>query len=338
MKMTRTAALASSVSILLCAGTAQADETSRFTWDGEIELGYQSVFDSDVAANNVDDPYLFIELNAQFALTDTVSIFGGLTFEEITGPSDSISDVGMYFHELGLSFEAGAATFLIGKFHPTFGAAWDETAGFFGGALAEDYELTEMLGGAIDYDLGANGTLSFALFYADDTALSESAFYNRGRNSASDGGAGNTGKFDNASLQWAHEIGDTRLLAGVRYLSASTGDVGDETGAVFGLGHSFANNLDFYGEIASFNGFGGTADNATYVTLNAAYTIGSATTLSGTYARRDVDSAGVFEIVSLGLEYEFANDITLGVALATSDDAGVRDNLLGINVVFPLGG
>lgn len=338
MKKTLTAALVSSASMLVCANAGQAQENSRFIWDGEIELGYQSIYNSDVSANEVDDPYLFIELNGEFALTDSVSIFGGLTFEEMTGPSSNISDIGMYFHELGMSFETGAATFKIGKFHPDFGAAWDETAGFFGGSLAEDYELVEMLGGAVDYDLGDNGTLSFALFYADDTFLSESAFYNRGRNSASAGGAGNTGQLDNASLQWTHEIGNTRLLAGVRYLSASTGDVDDETGAVFGLGHSFDNGIDFYGEVAAFNGFGGTSDNANYLTLNAAYTLGSSTTLSGTYARRDVDSLGVFEIVSVGVEYEFENNITLGVALASSDDAGVRDNLLGLNIVVPLGG
>lgn len=176
------------------------------------------------------------------------------------------------------------------------------------------------------------------MFYADDTALSESAFYNRGRNSALNGGAGNTGQLDNASLQWAGEYGDTRVMIGARYLSASTGDVDDETGVVFGLGHSFDNGLDFYGEVAAFNGFGGTADNANYVTLNAAFAIGSATTLSGTYARRDVDSLGVLEVASIAVEYELNNGVTLGAALATSDDAGVRDNLLGLNVVIPLGG
>lgn len=338
MKKTLTMALASGASILLYANAGYTQESSRFTWDGEIELGYESVYDSDAAANEVNDPYLFIELNGEFAVSDSVSFFGGLTLEEMTGPSNGVRDLGMYFHELGMRFNAGAATFSIGKFHPQFGAAWDETAGFFGGTIAEDYELVEKIGGAVDYDMGQNGVLSFALFYADDTVLSESAFHNRGRNTTAAGGAGNTGQLDNASLQWVNEYGDTRVLAGLRYQSAGIGNVSDETGAVVGLGHSFGSGFDFYGEVAAFDGYEGTSDDATYVTMNLAYTLGQATTLSGTYVHRDLDSRGVLEGVSVGVEYEFQNNMTIGAALATNDDNGVRDNIFGVNLVLGLGG
>lgn len=79
------------------------------------------------------------------------------------------------------------------------------------------------------------------------------------------------------------------------------------------------------------------ADDATYLTLNAAYGIGS-TTLSGAYARRDVDSAGVTDLVSLAAEHEFNNGMTVGGALAFVDDAGTRDTVLGVNLLVPLGG
>ena len=337
MKTKLTRALATSVPCLLCAQILAAEETSRFIWEGEIEIGFQSIFDSDVAANEVDDPYIIGEFAAEYALTDTVALFGGLTFEEMNGPDSGINDVGLYIHELGATFSAGQATYLIGKFGPAFGASWDEAAGFFGGMVAEDYELTEMLGGAIDYELASGGVISFSLFFADNTFLSESAFYNRGRNSTSAGGAGNTGKLNNFAVQWTQEFGATRVLAGARFLSAGTGDAKDETGLVFGLGHSFDNGLDFWGEVAAFDGFGGSTDDALYTTLNLAYAIGDATTLSGTYVHRDLDSSGTMDGVSVALEYELENGVTLGGALATTKEAGVRDNLIGLNVVIPLG-
>ena len=95
--------------------------------------------------------------------------------------------------------------------------------------------------------------------------------------------------------------------------------------------------MDLFAEIASFDGYGGSADSATYATLNAAYAIGNLT-LSGAYSRRDIDSAGVADLITIGAEYEFDNGILLGAGLARLDDAGTRDDLFGLNVVIPLGG
>jgi hypothetical protein len=61
-------------------------------------------------------------------------------------------------------------------------------------------------------------------------------------------------------------------------------------------------------------------------------------TLSGTFAGRDIASAGVTDLVSIGAEYEFESGITIGGALAWIDDAGTKDKLVGRNVVFPFGG
>ncbi|MDX2485819.1 MAG: hypothetical protein QNK42_19420 [Pseudodonghicola sp.] len=336
MSKTLTAALALGAPFLFNASGALAQEASRFTWDGEIEIDYESVFDSDVPANEGDTAYGSGEFNAAYALTDRVSIFGGLTFEELEDAGGN-TGYGFYFHELGLQFETGAASFQIGKVSPTFGTAWDSAAGFYGSALAEDYELSEQIGVLAELDLGTAGTLAMGLFYADDTGLSDSIGFNRGRNSSTAGGAGNTGELNNAALQWSKEWGGTFAYVGARFLTAGTGDVSDETGIVAGLGHSLGNGLDLFGEVATFDGYGGSADNATYATLNAAYAIGELT-LSGTYAMRDVDSAGRTDLVSVGAEYELANGMTLGGALARVDEAGVEDRLFGVNLVIPFGG
>jgi len=336
MSKTLTAALALGAPILLCAPSVMAQQASRFTLEGEVEIGYESTFDSTLPANEGDSAYASGEFNGGFALTNSLSIFGGLTFEELEDAGGN-TGYGFYFHEFGLQFETGAATFRIGKVSPAFGTAWDAAAGFYGAALAEDYELAEQIGALAEVDLGAAGTLALGVFYADDTGLSDSVGFNRGRNSTTLGGAGNTGELNNAALQWSNEWNDTFGYVGLRYLSTGLGDVSDETGIVAGLGHSLGNGLDLFGEVATFDGYGGTADDATYATLNAAYAIGQMT-LSGTYAMRDVTSAGRTDLVSVGAEYELANGMTLGGALARLDDAGTDDIMFGVNLVIPLGG
>lgn len=336
MSKTLTAALALGAPILLCAPSAMAQQTSRFTWDGEVEIGYESIFDSTVPANEGDSAYASGEFNAAFALSSNLSIFGGLTFEELEDAAAN-TGYGFYFHELGLQFETGAATFQIGKVSPAFGTAWDSAAGFYGAALAEDYELAEQIGALAEVDLGTAGTLALGVFYADDTGLSDSVGFSRGRNSSAAGAAGNTGKLNNAALQWSGAWGATFGYVGLRFLSAGVGDVSDESGIVAGLGHSLGNGLDLFGEVAAFDGYGGTVDEATYATLNAAYAIGELT-LSGTYAMRDVTSAGRTDLISVGAEYELSNGMTLGGALARLDDAGTEDTMFGVNLVIPLGG
>lgn len=334
-----TSALVSSASFLVAANAAAAQDRPGFTWEGSLEIGADTVFDSTLPGTEIRDIYAIGEIDGELALSDAVSIFGGLSWESMTDPvaDRNFRDMGLYIREFGLQVSAGRASLRIGKVAPAFGSAWDDAAGFYSGSLAEDYELAEMIGGVADLALADGGRLSFGLFHADNTALSASAGYNRGRGTTASGGAGNTGKLNNAALQWSGGWGNTRAHVGLRYLSAGIGDVSDETGIVAGVGHSFDIPLDVFAEFAAFSGFGGAADDASYVTLNAAYAIGELT-LSGTYARRDVTSAGITDLLSVGAEYEFKSGITLGGALAWVDDAGTEDRRVGLNVVLPLGG
>ncbi|WP_417699937.1 porin [Pseudophaeobacter sp.] len=337
--MTRntTAALAFGAPLLLCANVALADQ--GFSWEGEIEIGNEQVVSSDVAGNEIRNTYAIITATGTYTFGSGVSIFSTLTAESVTDPTAdrSFDDMGLYVEELGLSFGLGQATTVtLGKLHPVFGTAWDDAAGFFGGTLAEDYELAEQIGVLADVDLNGAGTLSFGVFFADDTGLSRSWGTDRGRNRSDTGGAGNTGTLDNFAIQWAHEVDGTRFHIGARHLSASAGDVDDEQGLVAGLGHSFQGGFDLYAEFASFDNFGGGADDAGFATLNAAYAIGDLT-LSGTLSQRDLDAGGKTDLHSLAAEYEFQNGMTLGGALAYQDDSGIKDTILGLNLVVPLG-
>lgn len=336
MNKTLAAALAFGAPFALCATSAHAE----FTWEGEIEIGNEQVISSDTAANEIRDTYLIVTATGSYSFRNGVALFSTLTAESVTDASDdrTFEDMGLYVEELGLSFGIGQATTVsIGKLHPVFGTAWDDAAGFFGSTLAEDYELSEQIGVLGDVELNGAGTLSFGVFFADDTGLSRSWGEDRGRNRASAGGAGNTGELDNFTIQWAHSIAGTRFHIGARHLSASAGDVGDEQGLVIGVGHSFAGGLDIFAEAASFSNFGGAADDATFATLNAAYGVGQ-WTISGTLARRDLDSAGDTNLISIAADYDFKNGMTLSGALAQTDDSGVEDTTLGLSLVIPLGG
>ncbi len=337
MTIKTSAALAFSAPVLLCANAAFAEQ--GFAWEGEIEIGNEQVVSSDNAANEIRNTYAIITATGTYTFGNGVEIFATLTGESVTDPTvdRTFKDMGLYVEELGFSFGIGESTTVtVGKLAPAFGSAWDDTAGFFGGTLAEDYELTEQLGILADVELNGAGTLLFGVFFADDTALSRSWGEDRGRNRSNTGGAGNTGKLDSFAIQWAHEVDNTRFHIGARHLSASIGDVDDEQGFVAGLGHSFGSGLDLFGEVATFSNFGGTADDATFVTLNAAYAIGD-WTLSGTLSQRDLDSSGKTDLHSIALEREFANGMTLGGALARQDDGGVKDTIVGLNLIIPLG-
>lgn len=345
-----TAVLVSSAPMLLGANAALAQEGSNFareeagsafSWELSLEIGLDEVYSSNTPGNEIRDVYATGEAAGEVAIGDNIAFFAGLTWESITGPTAdrTFEDMGLYIDSIGLQFEFANATFQVGKVAPVFGNAWDSVAGLYATSLAEDYELAEMIGGLADVDMGNGHTLSFGIFFADTSVLSESAGFNRGRNTTAAGGAGNTGKLNNATLQWSKEMGDTYFHVGARHLSAGTGDLSDETGIVAGIGHSFTPSgvpLDIFAEFASFDGFGGTTDDATYATLNAAYAIGDLT-LSGTYAVRDVTSAGKTTLFSIGAEYPITDNILIGGALARVDDAGVKDDLIGLNIIFTLG-
>lgn len=335
-KPTTLAILASAPALLL----AQPVVAQSFEWEGEIEIGNEQIVSSPVAANEIRDTYAIMTFSGAYTFGNGIGVFSTLTAESLTDATAdrSFDDFGAYIEELGLFFAVGqSATVSLGKLHPVFGSAWDNTAGFFGGTLAEDYELIEQIGILADVQFDGAGTLSFGVFYADDTGLSRSVGFDRGRNTVAAGGAGNTGKLDNFAIQWDGEVGDTYYQIGARHLSAGVGDVDDEQGLVVGIGHSFDSGLDMFGEVARFSNFGGTVDDATYVTLNAAYAIGEVT-LSGTLAQADLDTSGETKLASLAAEYELQNGWTVGGALARVDNSGVKDTVIGINLILPFGG
>lgn len=339
MTINKTCSAALAATCLLASGSAAfSQDTGRVQFEAELEFGVDSVINSDVAGDELTDTYASLNVGLEFALTQSVSFFTALTFESVTDPTvtRAFGDMGLYVGEIGLAFELGKFDVKVGKLNPAFGIAWDATPGFYGTAIAGDYELAEMIGATAETGFGG-GTLSMALFYADNTLFSGSMGTNRGRNTTAAGGAGNTGKLNNVALQWSKEFGKTTYTFGARHLSAGVGDAKDESGLSFGLVHALNENVEIIGEIATFSGYGGTTDKATYATLGASLGNGPFT-YSGAVSYRDVTSAGSTSMVSLGLDYEFDNGMTIGTGYAYARDAGSDSHALGLNLVIPIGG
>ncbi|MEH6739669.1 MAG: hypothetical protein V7695_14110 [Sulfitobacter sp.] len=322
-------------SLWLAGGTAAFAQEARFTWEGSLEIGVDSTVDADDSSAELSDTYLTLEAAFEAALTDRISVFGELTLESVTDAEDdrAFEDLGLYLNELGLRFAFGETFVSVGKISPVFAVAWDAAPGFFGTTLAEDYELSEMIGVSVDTPVSASGgTLSFAAFYADDTALSDSIGHKRGQNSADDGGVGNTGELNNFSIQYTQAFGDTEAWIGARHLSAGTGDVSDETGIVAGLTHDFGNGFDMIGEVAHFNGAGGADADATYVTFGGAYgvedwTFSAVATVIDT--DEDTDS-----MLTLGVDRAINEQLEVNFGVARFDVGGEKSTAVGLSAVL----
>lgn len=326
--------LAGLCSLALLGGQAALAQDARFTWEGSVEVGVDSTVRSDDPTAEFSDTYLSLEAAFEAALTDRITAFGGVTLESMTDATDdrSFDDLGLYISELGLRFDFGETFVSAGKVSPVFGVAWDAAPGYYGTSLAEDYELSEMIGVTVDTPLGTDGKVTFALFYADDTFLSDSIGNRRGRNSVAAGGVGNTGKLNNIALQFSREFGGTTAWVGARHLSAGAGDVSNETGVVAGLTHTFGNGWDMIGEVAHFNGAGGTTADATYTTLGASYALDQ-WTFSGTGTMVNTTGASNDTMVALGVDRQVTDRTEINFGLARFDVGGVQSTAVGLAAV-----
>lgn len=323
------------VAACLCVSSHAAfAQDAGFTWEGEVEFGIDSTVAADDPAAEFTDTYVSASVAFEAALSSRVSAFGELTLESVLDADEDrlFDDLGLYVSTLGLRLNFGASTVSVGKISPSFGVAWDGAPGFYGTALAEDYELAEMIGASVETSIGA-GTLSLASFYVDNTGLSDSLGTKRGRVTTADGGAGNTGKLDNFAVQYTRDVGDTTGWIGARHLSAGQGDVSDETGIVAGISHDFGNGVDMIGEIAHFDGAGGSGQDATYLTVGMGFAA-PVWVYSASVTLVENEVAGQDSLIALGMDRSLSRNIDVSFGIARFDVGGETSTALGVSTVF----
>ncbi|MFQ5466945.1 MAG: hypothetical protein ACE5DS_02310, partial [Kiloniellaceae bacterium] len=195
-------ALAVSLVAVLSFGAPRADAEPRVTGEVVFEVQNDWTYDSEDPNNELNDLFTTTEPDINFYATDGIYLNAHLTLEPVLDPEPRddrfFEDHGLFVEALSLNLERGRFHVFGGKFGPNFSIAFDAAPGIYGTDISEDdIEISEQLGVGGDVLFGSErvGThaLSASVFFADTTALSESAFENRGRVNVRDGGPSNTG-------------------------------------------------------------------------------------------------------------------------------------------------
>ncbi|MEO0361561.1 MAG: hypothetical protein AAF322_10640, partial [Pseudomonadota bacterium] len=255
-------------------------------------------------------------------------------------------DLGLFVEELYLGAAVGDFDVTLGKFNPAFGMAFDTAPGIFGTDFAEDYELTERIGGAVGYTIEAFGgehALSASLFLADRTFLSDSLFDERGELDRDDGGASNTGGPESFSIAAEGEVASLGYNAGVRFQSGGRGAPSDEVGLVFGLTYADIRmgpgDVELLAEAVYLNNADGERADAFIGTVGAAYVL-DPFTLSAVYAIRDVsgDDGSTDHLLTATAEYEILEGLTGAVGYAYERAEREDSHTVGLLIAFEFGG
>ena len=290
------------VSALPMAHARAADATPPEECSGPC-LEYASTFELNGAWVHSDDGDSYLlgpksENHFDLKVTDGLSFIANIVSEPVIdaglGKNQIFSGTGTYVDILQAQYDFGDFSIWGGKIHPAFGRAWDVTPGIHGVDLAENYELTERLGGGAGYSFEAAGLsnqLQASAFTVDRTILGESLFNNRGRASLDDGDAGNTKGVSSvavaldgclgAEADSCYDEGSFGYQLAARYQKGGVDSDGDELGFLGSLNKSISlsgeTTLRLFGEAAWFNNFQGSADDAIALTGSAAIEAGSAT-------------------------------------------------------------
>lgn len=302
--------------------------------------------DPDAAVNAT---YTTIEAGVAWEITDGVSLEGAFVFEPVldapAGENSVFENQGLYAEELKLVASFDAYSITIGKYNPTFGIGWDAAPGIWGVDFDEEYELAEQIGLAGSYTVEHGGnehTMTLNAFFADTTSLSKSIITERGETSLADGGAGNTEDLSSFSASFDGTINGIGYSVSSRLRAPGDVDTGadDEVGLVGGVTYEWTTpgnvTRSFVGEIAAFDNYETSEDDALYVTLGfqSVYESGwnvavSLTSRSMEYVDGTSDEDMLYQI-STG--YEFASGMTADFGLRHAKEGG--ENVTHVGVIF----
>lgn len=265
---------------------------------------------------SVGDSYL---LGAETENTFKLKAIDGLSFmaniitepviDAESGKNQLFRGSGTYVDVLQAQYDFDSFSIWGGKIDPAFGRASDATPGLHGSDIAENYDLSERLGGGASYSFEAAGManrLQASAFTVDRTVLSESLFNNRGRTSLDDGGAGNSKGVSSvavaldgcrgAEVDSCYDEGSFGYQLAARYQKGGVGSDGNEVGVLGSLNKSISlsdeTTLRLFGEAAWFRNFEGSAEDAVVVTTSAALEMGSATYSVAYSQQRDLVASG----------------------------------------------
>ena len=287
--------LVSLAALLALAGPAARAQAQD--WLGQVSYGgkYELTLQDDYvrrktgAGPSFNEGYGEVEASLYLNLGQRLSINSTVKGERVRDHADTayFRDEALYAEELYAAYDFGYGIARAGKFHTRFGIGWHVAPGLYGDDFAQDYEITEKLGSALDVPLPVpqrfgDHVASIEVFRSDTTVLSRAIgaqpsaadpLTTRPRRlRLGDGGVGNTSGLHSyvGSLTGRHLPG----LDGLTYSVAvshqegsAAGGERDERGIALGATWEF--NLTRFivtpvVEIVQLKGAQGTDQNADY--------------------------------------------------------------------------
>ena len=304
-------------------------------WWGSYEAEGYWIHSKDPGIADYFEASPTLESNFIIRPAGAFSIAGTIIYESVAdsdpGSNRFFDHDGLYVDQLYAQYDMGEFSIFAGKIHPAFGRAWDVTPGLRGTDLAESYELTERLGGGAVYGFETSemtNSLTASVFTADRSILSDSLFFNRGRKTLLDGGAGNTSGMSSVALALdgcmgadpgsCYDDGQFGYQLATRYQKHGDSGAENEWGFAGSLNKSVGlsedSALKFFGEIAYFRNFDGTEDDAVSFTGSAALVFGE-TTLSLAYTQQRIliagDSDEVEHLLDASAVYSLGDAVSL---------------------------
>ncbi len=327
----------------------------RIEWGTSFELQADRLLMPDDSAATPLNVYATVEQGLTLILPSDFSINSGFVLEQVNDPSPPNASIfeqqGVFVEELFIQWAPEPFAIRVGKYNPTFGRAWDVTPGVYGTEFAEDYELTERLGAAVEATLVTKslGThvLTGNMFFADTTALSGSAFTHRGQLSLDDGGLSNTEEptsiavtVDGEGLFGVEGLGYT---SGYRYQDNQSGS--GEHGVVIGVLYEKDIDEDITAstilEAAHFVDFDGAREvDATYATIGIGLEY-MGYTASSSYSGRFIDDPVRNlndSVAQVSIGYGFDNGLGLEAGYKFGDEAGQGSHTFGLLLAYEIGG
>jgi hypothetical protein len=341
--------------LALSAAIATAQDAPKKAISGEVLFELQNdwaTHSGDPTAER-NDTFTTIEAAIEATLGNGLTAKAGLTFEPVTnaepGKDRFFGDQGLYADALYLEYVRNAFTVWAGKFGQKLGIAWDVTPGVWGTDFAEDYELAEQIGLAVDYGFGSGDagkhTVTIGTFFTDTTVLSESVITNRHRTKKTSGGAGNTEDFSSFSV--ALEGGEFKSLPGLGYhlayvsRGADAAGESDEQSYAAALTYSFKAGAVEIAPLVEYahqsDQAGVTGTDANYLTTAVAFIWGK-WNLALSRTGRKTEATGSADVddhvqqVSVG--YAFDNGIGLNTGYRQSEESNVYTDIFGFVVDY----
>lgn len=323
---------------------------TEIKWKDEfsIEIQNDNTYESDDPDAEINDLYTTIESGMVLSFSDTFSLQNTLMIEPVLDPEPgkdrTFDDTALYVEEIKFNYEKDSFALFAGKFNPSYGWAWDKTAGVYGTDLPEDYEMTGKIGAGASFKFGPDSkhSLTFNTFFADTSFLSDTTHKDTETLSKEDGGVSNTEDFSSYSLSLEGEIIENfgyQLSHSI--LEAGEGDENDEKGYSASLEYSLELSKDCqlvpFVEYASFDSYEGSKEDADYLTGSLSLEIRSFN-ISAAYTSRDFEGEDDISDYQYQFStgYAFENGFSLDLGWKETEESEIQSRCLGLLAAYSL--